>query len=79
MSIAASSIRSRSAFYATLLSILLLAGCSKQAVAPQNQEIAQQHATTSDQILADGLPTARSQVVSLPMGFTRDTGDLKQW
>jgi len=59
-----------------LTAILLLVGCGKQGGAPPKGEQAPQQATSSPQISADGLPSAPSKVVSLPMGITRDAGDL---
>jgi len=59
-----------------LLAPLLLAACAKQAATPSNTEQPQQQAGSSPAISADGLPSAPSKVVALPMGFKRDTGDL---
>jgi membrane-bound lytic murein transglycosylase MltF len=56
--------------------LLLLAACSKQAVTPSRTEQAQQQVAPAPSVSADGLPSAPSNVVSLPMGFTKDTGDL---
>src|SRR4051812_37994797 len=76
MSIAAICSRPASCFYLVMLSLVLLAACGKKPLTPHNQDPGEQQVTTSAQISADGLPTARSDVISLPMGFTRDTGDL---
>jgi membrane-bound lytic murein transglycosylase MltF len=74
------SISSRPTYISALpfLALLLVAACSKQAVTPPKTEQATQPAAASPQIAADGLPAATSNVVSLPIGFTRDTGDLDE-
>jgi membrane-bound lytic murein transglycosylase MltF len=63
-------------FVLPLSALLLLSACRKQAVAPSNSEQVQQPAVASPLISADGLPAAPSKVVALPIGLTRDTGDL---
>ena len=50
--------------------------CSKQPATSSSTEQPQQQAGVSPSISADGLPSAPSRVISLPMGLTRDTGDL---
>jgi membrane-bound lytic murein transglycosylase MltF len=59
-----------------LLALFLLAACQKQSVAPTSTEQAKQQEASPPSISSDGLPTASSSTVSLPMTFTRDTGDL---
>src|SRR6478752_6880482 len=59
-----------------LLALFLLAACQKQSVAPTSTEQAKQQEAPPPSISSDGLPTASSSTVSLPMTFTRDTGDL---
>lgn len=63
-------------FRLCLLALFLLAACQKQSVAPTSTEQAKQQETPPPSISSDGLPTASSSTVSLPMTFTRDTGDL---
>jgi hypothetical protein len=67
MYIAAVSSRLRYFLYLPLLILLLLANCGTKPVTPQNQEPAQQQATTSPQLSADRLPTTHSDVISLPI------------
>jgi membrane-bound lytic murein transglycosylase MltF len=77
MSTESISSRTSCSFVLPLLAPLtMLLACSKQAVTPSNSEQAQQQAVVSPLISADGLPAAPSKVVALPIGFTRDTGDL---
>jgi membrane-bound lytic murein transglycosylase MltF len=59
-----------------LSALLLLLGCNKQDGTPPKTEHAKQAATAAPQVSADGLPASALTVVSLPMGFKRDTGDL---
>ena len=59
-----------------LVTLLLSVSCSKHALTPLPKEQAQQQAIPAPSISADGLPSSASRVISLPMGFTRDTGDL---
>jgi hypothetical protein len=65
-----------SVFVLPLSALFLVLACSKQAAAPPKSEQVQQPAVSSPLISADGLPAAPSKVVALPIGFTRDTGDL---
>lgn len=58
-----------------LSTLLLLVACAKQPVTPSNTEQAQQQVAPTS-ISSDGLPANPPHKVSLPMGFTRDTGDL---
>src|SRR5271165_167860 len=58
------------------LTLLMLAACHKQPATAPSPEQPQQQAAASPSISADGLPAASSNVISLPMGLTRDTGDL---
>jgi membrane-bound lytic murein transglycosylase MltF len=61
----------------SLLAVLLLAGCGKQQPAtPSQTQQAQQQTAATPSIAADGLSSAPSKVVALPLGFRRDTGDL---
>jgi membrane-bound lytic murein transglycosylase MltF len=59
-----------------VLALVVLTGCSKQTAAPPEAGQAQQQAPAAPSISSDGLPSAPSKVVSLPLGFRRDTGDL---
>ena len=59
-----------------LLSLVLVTACSKQAASPPNPEKAEQQKADTSAISPDGLPSTSSDIVSLPMGFTRDTSDL---
>ncbi len=72
------SVRSRHACFLVLpaFTLLLLAACNKQAATPPVTAQPQPQAAASPSISADGLPAAPSNVISLPMGFKRDTGDL---
>ncbi len=72
------SVRSRLACYFVLpaFTLLLLAACNKQAATPPVTEQPQQQAAASPSIAADGLPAAASNVISLPIGFKRETDDL---
>ncbi|MGB0122494.1 MAG: lytic transglycosylase F, partial [Silvibacterium sp.] len=65
-------------FAFSMLAVLLLTACSKKAVTPTNIQPAQtQAAPASPASSAEAdEPPAPSSVVSLPVGFTRDTGDL---
>src|SRR5689334_13541753 len=76
MSIAATCSRPACSFYLVMLALVALAACGRKLLTPHDQDLREQQVTTSAQISADGLPTAHSDVISLPMGFTRDTGDL---
>ncbi|MGA9586338.1 MAG: lytic transglycosylase F [Terracidiphilus sp.] len=69
--------RPHSLFLFSLLAVLLTA-CAKQAGTPSTTEQAKQQAAPPPSISSDGLPAAPSHVVSLPMGFRRDTGDLDE-
>jgi membrane-bound lytic murein transglycosylase MltF len=73
-----SSISSRPSYILVfpLWALLLLAACSKQPATPTSTEQPQQQAAAPAPISADGLPIAPSSVISLPIGFKRDTGDL---
>jgi membrane-bound lytic murein transglycosylase MltF len=72
------SVRSRHASFLVLpaFTLLLLAACNKQAAPPPVTELPQPQAAASPSISADGLPAKPSDVISLPIGFTRETGDL---
>jgi membrane-bound lytic murein transglycosylase MltF len=72
------SVRSRHACFLVLpaFTLLLLAACNKQAATPPVTAQPQPQAAASPSISADGLPAASSSVISLPIGFKRDTGDL---
>jgi membrane-bound lytic murein transglycosylase MltF len=72
------SVRSRHACFMVLpaFTLLLLAACNKQAATPPVTAQPQPQAAASPSISADGLPAAPSSVISLPMGFNRNTGDL---
>jgi membrane-bound lytic murein transglycosylase MltF len=59
-----------------VLALVVLTGCSKQTAAPPEAGQAQQQTPAAPSISSDGLPSAPSKVVSLPLGFRRDTGDL---
>ncbi len=59
-----------------LLSFLLVTACSKQTATPPNPQEAKQQTATPPPVAPDGLPATSSDIVSLPMGFTRDTSDL---
>ena len=72
----ANSTHSHPVFRLCLLALFLLAACQKQSVAPTSTEQAKQQEAPPPSISSDGLPTASSSTVSLPMTFTRDTGDL---
>jgi membrane-bound lytic murein transglycosylase MltF len=72
------SVRSRHACFLVLpaFTLLLLAACNKQAATPPITAQPQPQAAASPSISADGLPAASSSVISLPIGFKRETGDL---
>src|ERR1700759_3010968 len=74
------SVRSRPAWCLALpaFTLLLLAACGKQAAAPPTPEQPHPQAAAAASVAADGLPTAASNVISLPTGFKRDTGDLDE-
>ncbi len=74
----ADSVRSRPAWFFALpaLTLLLLAACNKQAATPPIAEQPQPQAAAPPSVSADGLPAAPSNVISLPIGFKRETGDL---
>src|ERR1700752_658242 len=64
-------------FVFPLSALLLLVACGKQSDQTSTEK-PQQQAPVSASISSDGLPAAPSDVVSLPLGFTRDTSDLDQ-
>ena len=63
-------------FLLSLLSCLLVTACSKQTATPPTRPEAQQQTAPPPAVTPDGLATEASNVVSLPIGFTRDTSDL---
>ena len=62
----------------SMLAVLLLVACGKKAVTPTNIQPAQTQATPASPASSAEAdePPAPSNVVSLPVGLTRDTGDL---
>jgi membrane-bound lytic murein transglycosylase MltF len=72
----ASSTRLHPVIRLALIAVFLLAACSKHSEAPISTEQAQHQDIPPPSISSDGLPPAPSSTVSLPMTFTRDTGDL---
>ena len=59
-----------------LSALLLMAACHNQPATAPSPEQPPQPAVASPSISADGLPAAPSKVISLPIGFKRDTDDL---
>jgi membrane-bound lytic murein transglycosylase MltF len=72
------SVRPRLACFLVLpaFTLLLLAACNKQAATPPVTAQPQPQAAAPPSVSADGLPDKPSDVISLPIAFKRETGDL---